>query len=105
MFPAKENVYKGGMNVLKYTRNILTLIITNSVILTNITPKLKLKMKNCFSLKGCLIINAPEMATLRNKRKLVPVKRDNHQEHPRNNQSRDTNVPILIESNIIQVAE
>ena len=44
------------------------------------------------------------MATLRNKRKLAAINRDNHEEHPRNNQARDTNFPKNQEDYITQVS-
>ena len=45
------------------------------------------------------------MPMLRSKRKLAVVKKDDHEEHPGNNQSLDTNVPRLNEDYITQVSE
>ena len=45
------------------------------------------------------------MATFRNKRELAALNGDNDEEHPRNNQARDTNVPRNQEDNITQVSE
>ena len=45
------------------------------------------------------------MATLRNKRKLAAINRDNHEEYPGDNQARDTNVPRVQEDYITQVSE
>ena len=45
------------------------------------------------------------MATRRNKGKLAAISRDNHEEHPRNNQARDTNFPRNHWDYITQVSE
>ena len=45
------------------------------------------------------------MATLRNEQKLATLSKENHEEHPRSNQARDTNVPRSQELYITQVAE
>ena len=45
------------------------------------------------------------MATFRNKRELAALNGDNDEEHPRNNQARDTNVLRNQEDNITQVSE
>ena len=45
------------------------------------------------------------MATLRTKRKLAAIKRENHEEHPKNCQTRDGNVPRIQEDYITQVLE
>ena len=45
------------------------------------------------------------MATLRNKRKLEAINRDNHEEHPRDKQARHTNVPRNQEGYFTQVSE
>ena len=45
------------------------------------------------------------MATLRNKRKCAATNRDNHEDHPRNNQARNTNSPRVQEDYITQVSE
>ena len=44
------------------------------------------------------------MATLRNKRKLAAIDKENHEEHPQNSQARDTNVPRIQEDYITQVS-
>ena len=45
------------------------------------------------------------MATLRNKRNLLAVTRETQEEHPRNDQSRNTSVPRINEEYITQVSE
>ena len=45
------------------------------------------------------------MATLGNKRKLAAVTRETQEEHPRNDQSRNTSVPRIIEEYITYVSE
>ena len=45
------------------------------------------------------------MATLRNKRNLAAINKDNHADHPRNEQARDRNVPRNQEGYITQVSE
>ena len=45
------------------------------------------------------------MTTLRNKRKLAAINRYNHEEHPKNNQARDTIVPRNEEDDSFQVSE
>ena len=45
------------------------------------------------------------MATLRNKRKLAAINRNNYEDHHRNNQARNTNSPRVQEKFIIQVSE
>ena len=45
------------------------------------------------------------MAALRNKRNLVTINRENHDEQPRNSQARDTNFPRIKEDYIIQMSE
>ena len=45
------------------------------------------------------------MATLRNKSKLAAISRDNHEEQPRSNKARDTNVPRNQDDSITQVPE
>ena len=45
------------------------------------------------------------MATLRNKRKLAAGTTGRQEEHPRNDQSRNTSVPRINEENITQVSE
>ena len=43
------------------------------------------------------------MTTLSNKRKLAVINRDNHEDHARNNQARNTNSPRIQEDHITQV--
>ena len=45
------------------------------------------------------------MATLRNKRKLAALNKDNCEEHPRNNMAQNSNVPRSQEDYITQVSE
>ena len=45
------------------------------------------------------------MATLRNKRKLTSLNKENHEEHPKSNQARYSNVPRTLEDYITQVSE
>ena len=45
------------------------------------------------------------MATLRNKRKLAAIIKENHEEHLKNSQARDTIVPRMQEDYITQVSE
>ena len=45
------------------------------------------------------------MTTLRNKRKIAALNEKNHEEYPRSNQTRDTNVPRSEEDYINEVSE
>ena len=45
------------------------------------------------------------MAILRNRGNLATINRDNHEEHPKNNQARDTNVPRFQEDYITQLSK
>ena len=45
------------------------------------------------------------MATLRSNRKITALTKENHEERPRSNQARDTNVPRSQEDYITEVAE
>ena len=47
----------------------------------------------------------PQMGTIPNKKKLEAFNRENQEEHPRNNMSRDTNAPRVNEEYIAQVSE
>ena len=51
------------------------------------------------------IFSPSKVATLKSKRKLSAVNRDNHEEHPRNNQLRDPDVPRVSEDYINQISE
>ena len=45
------------------------------------------------------------MATLRNKRNIATLNKENHEEHPSSNQARDKNVPRSQEDYILQLSE
>ena len=45
------------------------------------------------------------METLQKERKLAAINRDNHEDHPRNNQAWNTSYPRIQEGNITQVSE
>ena len=61
-------------------------------------------MKSRLSFESCSNTFSLQMETLRNNRKLMDVNGDCQKEHPRNNFSRDLNVPRVNDQYFMQVS-
>ena len=106
MFPAKEDVCIEEMTSQKNTIICTDARKQLAYLLKNLTRTFNLfqNINRYFSLKTLLIFSfSSNMATLRNKRELTAINRDNHEDHPRNNQARYTISLRIQEGYITQV--
>ena len=105
-FPPRKRYRKAKRN---YQSNILCTGDFNQSHFCSPTPNILTSCKLWFFNKifqsSLLVIFPKRMATLRNKRKLEAPNKENNEEHPRNNQARDTNVTRTQENSITHVSE
>ena len=107
MFPAKEKVYIKKTKALNSSYVVL-MFLTSPVFRWKVviyTPNVKFEIKYNSIFNVVQLIFPSQMEPPRNKRKLAAVNKSNYKEHPKNNSSRDTNVPRMNADYVIWVTE